>query len=54
MAKKAKKRRWIVETHLGPEPTWATSEAKAISNIRYRLLGRVPDAITKYWGIRAV
>lgn len=33
------KRRYIVETHLGDFETWATSPAKAINNIRFRLFG---------------
>ena len=44
------KRRWfIVETHLGSHKTLATSAGKAVSNIRYRLLGPVKNSITKYW-----
>ena len=44
------KRRWfIVETHLGSHKSLATSAEKAISNIRYRLLGPVKNSITKYW-----
>ena len=53
MAKNQEKRKWIVETHLGPEPTWATSAEKAISNVRYRIFGAVPDAVTKYWTAHA-
>ena len=47
------RRRYIVETHVGPEPTVATSPEKAISNVRYRLFGRTRDnVITKYWTVR--
>lgn len=40
---------WIVETHLGNFPTWATSAAKAISNIRFRLFGPAAGVPTTYW-----
>lgn len=50
--KNKERKRWIVETHLGDEPTWATSARKAINNIRFRLLGAVDNAITKYWVAR--
>lgn len=44
------KRRWfVVETHLGSHKSLTTSAEKAISNIRYRLLGPVKNSITKYW-----
>ena len=40
---------WIVATHLGNFPTWATSAAKAISNIRFRLFGGRCGVSTAYW-----
>lgn len=43
--------RWIVETHLGPFETWATSAAKAISNIRFRLFGGRCGVSTAYWDV---
>ena len=50
MAAKAEKRRFIVETHVGPEPTFATSAAKAINNVRYRIFGSSRNNdIVKYW-----
>ena len=53
MAKQGEKRRWIVGTHLGPEPTWATSAKKAISNVRYRIYGAYSDGTeSKYWTAR--
>lgn len=33
-------RKYIVHTHLGDFPTCASSPAKAISNIRFRIFGR--------------
>ena len=41
--------RWIVETHIGNFPTWATSAEKAISNIRFRLFGGCCGVSTAYW-----
>lgn len=35
----AEKRHYLVETHVGPHETWATSPKKAIANVRYRLVG---------------
>lgn len=47
-------RKYIVSTHLGDFETTATSPAKAISNIRFRIFGRYADsAATKYWTARA-
>lgn len=44
------KRKFIVSTHVGDFPTWATSAKKAISNIRYRLYGRTADnSKVIYW-----
>ena len=44
------KKRYIVSTHLGDFPTWATSAKKAISNVRYRIYGRTADnAKIAYW-----
>ena len=43
------KKRWIVETHVGLFETWAVSEKKAISNIRYRLGGTACSMKTTYW-----
>lgn len=44
------KKRYIVSTHLGNFETWATSPAKAISNIRFRLYGRTADnSAVIYW-----
>lgn len=48
-------RKYIVSTHLGDFPTMASSEKKAISNVRYRLFGRQPaDWHCKYWTAREV
>lgn len=48
-------RKYIVETHLGKFVTTATSEKKAISNIRFRVYGRQPaEWNCKYWTARAV
>ncbi len=53
MAAQAEKRRFIVETHIGPEPTFATSAAKAINNVRYRIFGSSRNNdIVKYWTAR--
>ena len=38
------KQKYIVETHLGDFPTWATSPDKAINNIRWRLFGGSADS----------
>lgn len=47
-------RKYIVSTHLGDFETTATSPAKAISNIRFRIFGRQPaDWHCKYWTARA-
>lgn len=44
------KRKYLVHTHVGIFPTWATSPTKAISNIRFRLYGRTADNSTvRYW-----
>lgn len=44
----------IVRTHLGAFETWATSPAKAIANVRYRIYGRRADAATvMYWTAEA-
>ena len=44
------KKKYIVHTHVGDYPTWATSPGKAISNIRFRLYGRTADNTTvMYW-----
>ena len=43
-------KKYIVSTHLGDIPTWATSPKKAISNIRFRMFGRQPaDWHCNYW-----
>jgi hypothetical protein len=48
------KRKYIVSTHLGEFPTWATSPQKAINNIRFRIFGRTADSgKTIYWTARA-
>ena len=48
------KRKYIVSTHLGKFPTWATSPQKAINNIRFRIFGRTADNTkTIYWTARA-
>ena len=49
------KKKYIVKTHLGDFPTWATSPGKAINNIRWRLFGGSP-ASKRYaagWTARA-
>ena len=47
------RRRFIVQTHVGNIPTWATSAKKAISNVRFRLFGRQPaDWHCRYWTAR--
>lgn len=46
------KKRYIVETHVGTFDTWATSEKKAISNIRFRLFGGRCGVSTMYWKAR--
>ena len=52
-ADKDNRRRFIVETHVGPEPTWATSAAKAINNVRFRIFGTSRNNdIVKYWTVR--
>ena len=48
------KKHYIVETHVGLFETWATSEKKAISNIRYRLGGTACSMKTTYWKAWAV
>lgn len=48
------KKHYIVETHVGLFETWATSEKKAISNIRYRLGGTACTMNTTYWKAREV
>ena len=45
---------YIVETHVGAFDTYAVSERKAISNVRYRLYGRSGFAQTTYWTVREV
>lgn len=48
-------RKFIVETHVGKFETSATSEKKAISNVRFRVYGRQPtDWHCKYWIAREV
>ena len=48
------KRLYICSTHLGDFETWATSAAKAISNVRFRLFGRGYHAqYTGNWTARA-
>ena len=47
------KRKYIVVTHLGDFPTWATSPAKAISNVRFRLFGAgAHGRYTSGWTVR--
>lgn len=44
------KRKYLGHTHVGTFPTYATSPAKAISNIRFRLYGRTADnSAVIYW-----
>lgn len=43
------KKHYIVETHVGLFETWAVSEKKAISNIRYRLGGTACTMKTSLW-----
>ncbi len=48
-------KRYIVDTHLGKFETCATSERKAISNVRFRLFGRSAALARKYmayWTVR--
>ena len=45
----SQKFRWIVETHIGNFPTWATSAKKAIANVRFRLFGGRCGVSTTYW-----
>lgn len=46
-------KKYIVSTHLGEFATMATSERKALSNIRFRVYGRQPtDWHCKYWTVR--
>ena len=48
-------RKYIVETHVGTFETYATSDRKAISNIRFRVYGRQPaDWHCRHWTARAV
>ena len=47
------KRLYIVETHAGDFQTWATSEKKAIANVRFRLAG-TGYCDTTYWTVRKV
>jgi hypothetical protein len=46
------KKHYFVETHAGTHDTWATSAAKAISNIRFRLFGGQCGVSTIYWKVR--
>ena len=46
------KKLYIVETHLGPYETWATSAKKAIANVRFRLFGGRCGVSTIYWKAR--
>ena len=48
----SQKFRWIVETHIGNFPTWATSAKKAIANVRFRLFGGRCGVSTTYWKAR--
>lgn len=45
------KRKFIVETHIGNFPTWATSEKKAIANVRFRLVGTGCNCDTSLWKV---
>ena len=44
--------KFIVETHLGDFPTWATSAKKAIANVRFRLVGIGRGCDTSLWKVR--
>lgn len=48
-------KKYIVSTHLGDFPTTATSPAKAINNIRWRIFGRSAAAkrYVQNWTARA-
>ena len=48
------KRLYCVYTHVGKFETWATSERKAIANVRYRIAGRGCGCDTTYWEVRLV
>ena len=53
MQGKDNRKRFIVETHLGPQPTVASSPDKAINNVRYRIFGTSRNNdIVKYWTVK--
>jgi hypothetical protein len=41
-------KKYVVDTHLGKFETCATSERKAISNVRFRLFGRSATLARRY------
>ena len=45
------KKLYYVHTHVGTFETWATSEKKALANVRWRVYGGRCDAKTKYWEV---
>ena len=46
------KRKYIVSTGIGDFETWATSESKAINNIKWRLFGSAKTNVTADWKAR--
>jgi len=46
------KRKYIVSTGIGDFETWATSESKAINNIKWRLFGSARTTVTACWKAR--
>ncbi|MGN0851823.1 MAG: hypothetical protein ACI4Q3_00430 [Kiritimatiellia bacterium] len=50
------KKHYLVETHVGPQETWATSPKKAIAQVRYRLVGGAfaGTCRTTYWTVKEI
>ena len=51
-ARREYRRRYVVETHLGPEETVATSAAKALSNVKFRMRRRGVYGPYTYWTVK--